>query len=95
MSNYKVEFPDFGELDVVVPTGFVDTSEWNDACPSFALYHEGTSDVRLKLSIDYADKSLSDLPDTWKRFYLFDGADEQLLCTDDWVEMSATIEQLR
>ena len=94
-NNYKAEFPDFGELDVVLPTGFVDTSEWNDVCPSFTLYHESTSDVRMKLSVDYADKSLSELPDTWKRFYLFDSLDEQLFCTDNWAEMAIIINFLR
>lgn len=58
---YKNHFPDFGDIDVPIPKTFVDHSWCNDACPSFAeTQPDGTL---LKIWVDYADKSKSELKD--------------------------------
>ena len=35
MPDYKVEFPDFPDLDVPLPEGYEDVSEHNDVTPRF------------------------------------------------------------
>lgn len=65
--RYLREFPDFGELDVTLPAGFTDESWHNDAMPSFAK--ELPNGYFLKLWVDYADQSKSEVPMT-SRFSL-------------------------
>jgi len=60
LPKYQREFPDFGELDVALPPGFTDESWHNDAMPSFAK--ELPNGYFLKLWIDYADQSKSEVP---------------------------------
>lgn len=57
---YRTEFPDFGELDIVLPPGFSDTSNRVDPTPSFikVLSPQGIVPVtELMLLIDHADPS--------------------------------------
>lgn len=35
MTDYRAEFPDFGDLDVTLPPGFDNCSDLHEACPSF------------------------------------------------------------
>lgn len=65
--KYLREFPDYGVLDVTLPLGFTDESWHNDAMPSFAK--ELPNGYFLKLWIDYADQSKSEVPMT-SRFSL-------------------------
>lgn len=65
--KYLREFPDFGVLDVRLPPGFADESWHNDAMPSFAK--ELPNGYFLKLWVDYADQSMSEVPMT-SRFSL-------------------------
>jgi len=65
--RYQREFPDYGELDIALPPGFTDESWHNDAMPSFAK--ELPNGYFLKLWIDYADQSKSEVPMT-SRFSL-------------------------
>jgi hypothetical protein len=80
MSNYRELFPDFGEVDVELPDGFVDASCEHEGCPSFQ--HAGSG---LRIYVDYRDPTKRDNPGTGGRFLLqrlFDG--EIILATDDW-----------
>lgn len=88
---YRKEFPDFGELDVVLPIGFIDESWHNNACPSFRRGN-------YVLYVDYADKSKSDFPEVeapdYHRFMLAicneDNSETQdLIATNDWDEIEA------
>lgn len=54
--DYRKEFPDFGELDIELPEGFVDRSWHNDAMPCFL-----NKELGLELWVDYADPELSEL----------------------------------
>lgn len=85
---YRKEFPDFGELDVTIPVGFIDQSWHNDACPRFERGH-------YQLHIDYADRTLTEFPDGGLRFMLCVAHEdnpshsETLIDTDDWSKVEA------
>lgn len=98
MANYREAFPDFGELDVVLPPGFVDCSFRNDSCPAFVDEERG-----LFLFVDYADPDRREVPDL-SRFSLVEGTrhpihglqrtaqDVDVVSTDDWDEVLAVLE---
>ncbi len=82
MANYKIEFPDFGALDVALPAGAEDISWKNEACPCFSI---GTFFVY----VDYADPALREFPES-ARFsaHTEDAADdEDVFSTDDWAQL--------
>lgn len=85
--NYREEFPEFGELDVELPEGFVDASWKNDAMPCFTYTHDDGSVLRLW--VDYADIKLSEI--RRERFCLQHFEDEDMmekalpdLCSNDF-----------
>ena len=94
--TYKTEFPDFGELDVAVPSDFEDTSWHNDVCPSFRSSSRG-----FLLYIDYADEEKREFPEDKARFtvermigdtFTPDNSNvTTLLFTDDWNAVLALI----
>jgi hypothetical protein len=45
-------FPDFPEIDVTIPPGFVDDSWSQDVCPKFV-----NTDLKLCIWIDYPNKA--------------------------------------
>lgn len=51
--SYQSEFPDFGQLDVELPSGFSDVSWHHDAMPSFQKKLPNNDTVLLL--IDYQD----------------------------------------
>lgn len=58
--KFQTIFPKFGDLDIVLPGGFVDDTSTTDAMPMFSFQlADGNT---LRLSIDFADKSLSQTP---------------------------------
>jgi len=65
--RYMTEFPKFGELDLVLPEGFIDESSNERAMPTF-VYELGNGNL-LRLWIDYKDKALSKFPNQ-ERFCL-------------------------
>lgn len=99
MNDYREAFPDFGELDVVLPPGFVDGSFRQDSCPTFINEEAG-----LFLFVDYANPDDREVPDL-QRFSLVQGTphpvhglqrDNQnidLISTDDWAEVIETLER--
>lgn len=99
MASYKEAFPDFGEMDVEIPAGFVDASYRNDSCPAFLNEEAG-----LFLFVDYANPDDREHPDL-SRFSLVQGTphatyglqrDENnvdLISTDDWSEVLATLDR--
>lgn len=54
--QYRVAFPDFGDLDVDIPNGFTDSSWHNDACPSWT-----NEALHLQLFVDFADLAKSEM----------------------------------
>ncbi len=89
--SYQKEFPDFDPATMpAIPRGFDDVSWHNDACPSFQNEASG-----LIIFIDYADKSLSELPSV-PRFSLSEidpeeEGDTGIAASDDWSEIQAHI----
>lgn len=89
--TYQTEFPDFDPATMpAIPAGFDDVSWHNDACPSFQNEASG-----LIIFIDYADKSLSELPSV-PRFSLSEidpeeEGDTGIAASDDWSEIQAHI----
>ena len=82
------EFPDFDVTTLpTIPVGFVDSSWHNDACPSFT---KGD----LHLFVDYADKTLSEWPDSPRYSLLRNvGSNATELChSDNWSDILAAIE---
>jgi hypothetical protein len=55
--NYKVEFPHYDD-ELTLPSGWVDTSWHNDACPSFEKNINGTT---YRVWCDFKDPSLSEV----------------------------------
>jgi hypothetical protein len=90
--QYLVEFPDFGELDVVLPKGFEDQSHHDSSCPCFALAGPDTDDTGiflLTISVDYADPAQR-RADDGARFAVYHGeihSSNQALLTEDWAEV--------
>ncbi len=94
--RYQRTFPDFGELDVPVPAGFVDSSCVDDGMPSFT-----NELLRLLLMIDYADPAQR-LGSEAPRFAVFDvdelkrlSASAFLFESDNYDEVVRFIDQLR
>ena len=92
--NYREEFPEFGELDVVLPDGFVDVSWHNDAMPSFERRLPDGSTV--KIWVDYADRGVGDFPGAPRFGVQHQYEDDEMtapltitpsLDTDDWDEV--------
>lgn len=50
---YIIEFPNFGDLDVQLPDGFIDVSDKSYYCPGFTK--ECESGLTLSIMIDCAD----------------------------------------
>lgn len=83
--HYQAEFPDYPELDVWLPPGYVDTSWHNDTCPSFERTFAGGLIARIL--IDYPDNDEREEPDN-PRFVAW-GPPRPMLVTDDWAEVVA------
>jgi hypothetical protein len=66
MSDYKSEFPNYDDT-LTLPTGWVDTSWHNDACPSFQKVF---GDVTFRIYCDYKDMELRENP-SWTRFGVY------------------------
>lgn len=66
MQDYRAEFPDFGELDVQLPNGFVDVSWHNEPAPSFGKLFE--TGAYLRIVVDYADPAKRETP-SLERFH--------------------------
>ena len=99
MKKYQVEFPDFGELGIALPENFTDISWAGDSClagPQFELLH-ADGEVFMTLFVDYLDKTKrnKNTPKDWKRFMLFDDADDLLYKSDDWEDMADWIMEHR
>lgn len=98
--TYRTEFPDFGELDVVIPAGFEDTSWHNDACPSFTktfMDTDGFVSMYLRIWVDYKDSDKRQTPKGSSRFVLevLSADYEHIECSeasDDWRDI---VEALR
>jgi len=90
--QYQIEFPDFGELDVVLPEGFEDQSHHDSSCPCFALAGPDTDETGvflLTISVDYANQERR-RADDGARFAVYHGeihSSNQALLTDDWAEV--------
>ena len=83
MADYRTEFPDFGELDVTLPTGFEDCSDHHEACPSFQRPHLG-----LRIYVGYRDPRMREFPQNDERFSVWHYvAGKKLLSTDEWSEV--------
>jgi hypothetical protein len=89
----QAEFPhyDVGTLPAL-PTGFVDSSWHNDACPSFT-----NEERRIQVFVDYADPMERECGPEACRFSLFTldehGDTAYISNTNQWGEMLALIEQ--
>lgn len=99
--NYRTAFPDYGELDVTLPEGFVDASWHNDVCPCFEIQTDAdaqTGHAGLTLFIDYADPAKRELGEVL-RFSATLGdphmGGTKWFTTSDWDEMLAWIEANR
>lgn len=80
---YRKDFPEFGALDVELPSGFVDCSCDYEACPSFENPALG-----LRIYVNYTDRALWEAPETVARFMIWRLASgTTLLATDDWNEV--------
>lgn len=83
MTNYRTEFPDFGELDVTLPPGFEDCSDLHEACPSFQ-----SQDLGLRIYVGYSDPRMQEFPQHEERFSVWHYvAGKTLLSTDSWSEV--------
>lgn len=94
---YQDVFPRFGELDVVLPDGFVDDSSAKNAMPTFEM-KLGNGNI-LRLWIDFADKAQSKFPNE-KRFCLtvYDAKHKRLhddIRSDRWIETIIIIKGLQ
>lgn len=83
-TNYRIEFPDFGELDVTLPPSFDDFSWHNDVCPCFMRDN-------LMIWIDFKDPARREFTDAL-RFSLWlvnsDGEYIETIChTDNYEEI--------
>lgn len=91
-TSYRTEFPDYGELDFTLPTGFVDRSWHNDACPAWE--HDG---LRLRIMADYRDQSLSEVnpspSDTPYHRFLVDRLDAEGCIDPDLGRSYATFDE--
>lgn len=80
MNHYQEAFPDFPDLDIRIPAGFVDSSWHNDISPSFTKRLE--NNCVLQLFVDYPEKSMSEFSfqsdAEWKRFRLYFSCDDDL-----------------
>lgn len=98
---YTREFPDFGFLDVAIPTGFEDVSWHNDICPCFV-----DETREMFLWVDYANTRLREYPSSEHRFAIEKGEPDEenglqhadnlckqiLLLTNDWSEVVEFLE---
>lgn len=98
---YRTEFPDFGELDVLLPAGFTDASNRNDMCPTFEIQTDADGELGyagLTLYIDYADPEKRELGEVL-RFGATTGdpcvSSTDFFTTSEWDEMLAWIEENR
>lgn len=95
--DYKVEFPDFGEMDVEIPADFADVSWGNESCPCFL-----SESAQAFLWVDYADPALRE-HEGMPRFTLGVAEDgqhpvdmrEPLCATDDWAVLLQAVEARR
>lgn len=97
-NQYKSEFPDFGEMDVAIPPGFVDTSWHNDTMPSFQK--EQSDGSFLTLWVDYADPEKCEMNRTESPRFTITHEDHNhngigtLLETDNYDEVLAKLDSL-
>lgn len=93
--HYRIEFPDFGELDVQLPEGFVDSSWHNDAMPSFEKQLPCGNTMRLW--IDYVDLAKSEIKVERFVLCLYDSdhntINPAMFLTDSYASMERFIEQ--
>lgn len=95
--DYRTEFPDFGTMDVEVPSDFSDVSWGNESCPCFQ-----SQAAQAFLWIDYQDRARRE-HEGMPRFTLTvleDGqhpvdAREPLCATDDWAIMMQAVDARR
>jgi hypothetical protein len=95
--TYKTEFPDFGELDVVIPEGFHDRSWHNDTQPCFGRKRWPQGDY-VYIWVDYADEGRREIPGH-PRFHVQlsnpdTGEATDVLATDDWTKAGACVGDL-
>ena len=87
----STEFPDFPDLDIVLPHGFADRSWHNDLCPFYA--HKNGE---IGLFVDHPDRAEREIPNS-ARFVLVRMKNgqhvdaEHLLATDDYAEILTRI----
>jgi hypothetical protein len=63
---WKQEFPEFGEMDVVIPEGFEDASWRNEPCPCFV-----NSALDACLYVEFRNPEAREFPEV-KRFMLIE-----------------------
>lgn len=95
--RFKQEFPDFGEMDVEIPSDFEDQSWHNESCPCF---HSETAQAFLW--VDYEDPARREYEGAlgFTLSVSIDGqvpddAREPLCSTDDWAAMLKAIDARR
>lgn len=93
IATYRTEFPDFGDLDVTLPEGFVDASDSQDMCPKFEIQRDidmETGYASLTVFIDYADPEQRELGEVL-RFTATTGdtsmGSTEYFTTSEWPEM--------
>lgn len=95
MQNYQDQFPDF-ELDVAIPSGFVDTSFRNDICPSWTDAETG-----LQLFVDFKEPLDREFPEsprfTLHRADIVDGKTSltDIILTESWSDVLKAIDAQR
>lgn len=87
--QYLVEFPRFGLLDVELPEGFEDQSNFQNTCPHFELPgpdYDRTAEALLTIFIDYKHESSREFQGE-HRFHAYVGSSRNgaaAMSSDDW-----------
>lgn len=76
MTGYRIEFPDFGLMDVEIPSGFIDNSWHNDAMPCFTK--DAGKGRLINLWVDYLNPDYREFSNQ-PRFWVQVSEDEEII----------------